>query len=371
MKFKTFGNTRYRIPLIGQGTGIGGNKARSTVYDSMHVEALRLGIDLGMSFIDTAEEYGNGQAELTVAKAVKGLRDKVFISTKFSPQHSAYDDVLQAAEGSLRRLGTDYIDLYQIHWPNPRIPWEDTLKAMNALVESGKVRYIGVCNVGLKGLRKILDYLLDASLASVQLEYNLFDRSIEKDIIPFCQEKNISVIAYSPLDQGRVVLGGKKSECLKQIAEKYNRTVPQIILNWLTSHPLVSAIPNSINPDHLRENASAVDFDLPVEDSKTIDVVFVQQPELISVNKIKVVDDRNPGGCQTIQDAIDNKMRFIPSPIELSKEILSGEGIKPVRVKRLGVTDNGYDFCLLEGRVRYWAWMIAYGDVKPIPAYIR
>lgn len=371
MKFKTFRDKAYKISAIGQGTGIGGYKAKLTIYNNSHVEALRLGIDLGMNLIDTAEEYGDGQAEITVGKAVKGLRDKVFIATKFSPRHSSYNDVLRAAENSLRRLQTDYIDLYQIHWPNPCMPLEDTLRAMCVLVKSGKVRHIGICNFMISGIKNILAFLSDIQLASIQLEYNLFDRSIEKNILPFCQERNISVIGYSPLDQGRVVSGDKKTTLLQQLAEKHDKTIAQIILNWLVSHPGVVVIPNATNQAHLRENAVAADFNLSKEDKKLIDDIFIQEPEQISVSKIKVIDNKNPNSYRTVQDAIENRMRFVPSPLELSKEILAGEEIKPIRVRRLNVNKDGYEFDLLEGRVRYWAWVIAYGNAKAIPAYIR
>ena len=194
-----------------------------------------------------------------MARAVEGVRNKVFIATKVSPENLSYDDVIRSAERSLHRLKTDYIDLYQIHWPNPKIPVSETMHAMEQLVTEGKIRFIGVSNFSLKELKEEEKYLPKHPIVSTQTEYNLFDRTIENDILPYCEQKGILTIAYSPLDQGRIASGDDKIKRLKVIADKYNKTIAQIALNWLIAHPTVITIPKATNPNHIKENATSAD----------------------------------------------------------------------------------------------------------------
>ena len=229
MRYKELGKDHIKIPVIGQGCmGIGGYFSKDLREDDRQVRALRFGIELGMTLIDTAEVYGNGHSEELVGKAIQGMRDKVFVATKFSPEHNSYDDVLSSAEGSLRRLKTDYIDLYQIHWPNPNIPIDETMKAMDKLLRDGKIRYVGVSNFSIRELKEAEAAFSGSAIASVQTEYNLFDRSIEDDILPYCQKKNIITIAYSPLDQGKICSGSEKTKVFEKIAEKYSGPLPGI-----------------------------------------------------------------------------------------------------------------------------------------------
>lgn len=373
MKFKTLGNTSQKIPVIGRGTGIGGYLAKTATYGEKHIRALRLGIDLGMTLIDTAEEYGNGRAEEIVGKAIKGIRDKVFIATKFSPEHNSYNYVLRSAENSLRRLQTDYVDLYQIHWPNPNIPIEETMKAMERLLNEGKIRYIGVCNFSLDELKEAQTALTNEGIVSIQVEYNLFDRSIEKNILPYCEQKNITTIAYSPLDQGRIASGDEKMRVLKSVAAKYGKTAAQVTLKWLLTHQTVIVIPNSTNEKHIVENSSSVDFELLNEDFKEINKIFKQECIYIPSDKIRVFagGEKNLRVYQTVEDAIANKMGFVPSPRDLSKHIQKGGDIKPIRLIRTNDKSGKYEFDLVEGRIRYWAWVIAHKGRVSIPAYIR
>lgn len=374
MKYKKLGKKHTKIPVIGQGCiGIGSYMSIEPFQDDNHIEALRLGIELGMTFIDTAEIYGYGNSEKIVGRAIKGIRDKVFIATKVSPEHLSSNNLLKSAEESLRRLKTDYIDLYQIHWPNPRIPISETIRAMEQLLKEQKIRYVGVSNFSLKELKEARAAISEDEIVSVQVEYNLFDRTIENNILPYCEAESITTIAYSPLDQGKIASGDRKTATLQMLANKYGRTMAQVALNWLVSHPSVIAIPKSTNPDHIKENAFSTDFELSNADFKEISEVFAQECVYVCVDRIRVVvgGQGNRQVYQTAEEAIENKLGFVPSPVDLAQNIREGEFLKPVRVTRSADCSEKYDYDLIEGRIRYWAWVIAYNREKPIAVYIR
>jgi len=374
MKYRNLGKTKTKIPVIGQGSmGIGGYLSHDAQQDDNQVAALKLGIEMGMTFIDTAEGYGQGHAEELLARAIKGIRDKVLVATKFSPEHNSYEAVIKSAEGSLRRLETDYIDLYQMHWPNPAVPMDETISAMERLLKEGKIRYIGVSNLSLTELKKARKAASEGKIVSLQVEYNLFDRTIEDAILPYCEKEGMTTIAYSPLDQGKIADGDEKITVLRKIADKYKKTTAQVALNWLVSHPSVMAIPKATNPEHIRANASSADFALSAEEFQEIARVFVRERVLVPTDRIRVIigGQGNRQVYQTVEDAIANKLGFVPSPAELARDIRAGEALKPVRVVKSTDKTGKYDYDLVEGRIRYWAWVIAYGQEKPIPVYVR
>lgn len=353
--------------------GIGGYLSRDSRQDAAQIKALRLGIELGMTFIDTAETYGNGHSEELVAEAVKGMRNEVFLATKFSPEHNGYDDVLKSAEAGLRRLGTDYIDLYQLHWPNPRIPISETIRAMEQLLNEGKIRYAGVSNLSLKELKEARTAMSAGEIVSIQVEYNLFDRTIENSILPYCQSEGMTAIAYSPLDQGRIASGDKRIKALQEIADRYHVTMSQVALNWLISHPSVVAIPKATSPNHIRQNAASADFELSDEDFMEISKVFAQEYVYVPTDRVCVItgEQGNRRVYQTVEEALENKLGFVPSPADLAQDIRNGEVLKPVRVIKSSDKTGKYDYDLIEGRIRYWAWVIAHKGEKPIPVYVR
>ena len=225
--------------------------------------------------MDTAESYGTEEA---VGRAIKDVRDKVLLATKVSPEHFRRDDVLKAADGSLARLGVDYIDLYQLHWPNPSIPIEETMAAMESLVKAGKVRYIGVSNFSAAQVKAAQAALSKAKIVSNQVEYSLTDRSIEREVLPYCQANGITVIAYSPLARG---LGnfGKGSAALAEVAAKNGKTVAQVALNWCLSHDRVMVIPKSNSAARVEENCGASGWRLSDEDIAALEAAFPSQGE--------------------------------------------------------------------------------------------
>lgn len=277
MEFKELGKSGKSVPVLGLGTwGIGGLSNRNTRRDDEDIRALRLGLELEMRFIDTAEMYSAGHSEELVAKIVNPEREKVFIATKVSPEHLRHDDVIKACESSLRRLETNYIDLYQVHWPNPRIPINETMKAMEHLVAEGKIRHIGVSNFSVRQTREAQQALSKSSLASNQVEYSLLDRSIEPDLLPYAEKENITIIAYTPIAKGRIAEGGrgKRWQILDQITSKYGKTRTQVALNWLIAKKPVVAIPKAGSLDHVRENAGAVGWQMSRADHDMLSEAF-------------------------------------------------------------------------------------------------
>lgn len=367
--FKTLGATQTKIPSIGMGTGTG-FKQVDKQRDRELIYILQKTLDLGTNFIDTAEVYFDGYAEKIIGKAFKKTRAKVFIATKFSPEHSSYKALLKAAEGSLRRLQTDYIDLYQIHWPNPVIPIEETLQALEELVRVGKIKYIGICNFSLR-LLKDIQKASPLPIVSLQTEYNLLERSPEQYLLPYAEKNKITIIAYTPLNSGKILKKGKHSKIFSSLAKKYNKTPSQIILNFLISHSPVVAIPATTNIIHLQENAESTEFMLEKDDIQLLTNTFGTTITNIDTAKIRVANVVGHYAYRTLAQALENKLNFFPSPQMLSAGIQKGDFLKPVKVRRIPKRDGNFEYELLDGRIRYWAWVIAFHGKKPVPAILE
>lgn len=274
MEFKRLGNTDVEVAAVGMGTwGIGGFSNRITSADRHQAEALRHGIELGMTHIDTAESYAAGHSEEVVGEAVRGVRDRVFIATKVSPQNFHYDDVIKAAEGSLRRLKVNHVDLYQLHWPNPRIPIKETMSAMEHLLQNGRIRFIGVSNFSVSQMREAQEGLSKAEIVSNQVEYSLMNREIEREVLPYCEKEKISIIAYSPLARGEL-LSGRSKQILHEVSSKYGKTPAPVALNWLLSKSNVVTIPKATRIEHLEENAGATGWEISNDDANLLDKSF-------------------------------------------------------------------------------------------------
>jgi diketogulonate reductase-like aldo/keto reductase len=269
-----------KIPVLGLGTWeIGGGMSTDTSRDNEGITAIRKAIELGYTHIDTAEMYGAGHSEELIGIAINDFeRDSLFITTKVLPEHLRYKDVIKAAEGSLKRLKTDYIDLYLIHIPNPKIPIKETMQAMDYLVEQKKIRFIGVSNFSVTQLKEAGRHT-ENKIVNNQIEYNLLTRhsgmynvNIESEIIPYCQENEIIITAWKPLVKG--ILFREKNKLLEEIALKYNKTLAQIAINWLISKKNIITIPKSTNIEHLKENLGALGWKLEPEDIKRLDEEF-------------------------------------------------------------------------------------------------
>ncbi len=244
-------------------------------HDDAAIEALKLGLDLGMSLIDTAEMYAAGHSEELVSRALEGRRSSAFVASKVSPSHFAFDDVTRSARMSLKRLGVEQIDLYQLHWPNPKIPITETMRAMEKLVNDGLIKRIGVSNFSINQMREAQQALSKEQIVSNQVEYSLLERSVEYEIVPYCANQGITVIAYSPLAQGRIPMGlGRSFVALDQVASRVRMSRTQVALSWLLHHDRVVVIPKAVKREHLKENADVGELKLNDEDYETLGRIF-------------------------------------------------------------------------------------------------
>ena len=271
MLFKELGKTGRQIPALGLGTwGIGGFETPDYSKDEEYVQILEKAIEMGFTHIDTAEYYAAGHTEEIVGKAMKKFnRSDLFIVSKVWPNHLRERELLSSLENSLRRLQTNYIDLYLIHWPNPDIPLEETFTAMARAVDGGLIKYVGVSNFD----RKLLEEAISKSKVPIvcdQVLYNVEERGPEKDgLLNFCQKEGITLTAYSPLNRG--ILSMRVKNELEKISKKYGATIFQIMLAWLISKNKVVAIPKAGRIEHLRENLKVLDLRLSEEEIRLID----------------------------------------------------------------------------------------------------
>lgn len=362
---RQFDDLGLTLPPVGQGTmGIGGYYEKDCTRDAEWIAGLRRGVDLGLTLIDTAEVYGAGHAEELVGQAIEEVRDEVFLVSKFSAEHSHMSDVIAAAERSLRRLGTDRIDLYQPHWPNPSIPFEETAEALDRLVQSGKVRFVGLSNFSFHEMQHATAILNPITARIVQQEYNLIDRTIEEQLLPYCKTTQTIILAYSPFLQGKMVPEDSRKTVLYDLAKKYERTIAQIILAWLLRERHVVVIPKGSTGTHVEEFAAVKDFCLDAEDIHRISDAYAPRISWIPVSQISV----QGGGYTSSEEALANPLGFDPSPQILAESILMGNMLKPVKVTQV-VTEDAY--ILTEGKIRFWAWVLAYGRRSLIPAFVE
>ncbi|MDO7841728.1 aldo/keto reductase [Sphingomonas immobilis] len=253
------------VPCLGQGTWNMGERSQSRDDE---IRALRVGIELGMTLIDTAEMYGDGATETLVGEAIAGLRDQVFLVSKAYPQNASRDRLARACEASLRRLGTDRLDLYLLHWRG-RIPLSETVEAMEALRRDGKIRHWGVSNLDTDDMIELLS-AGGAVCVADQILYNLTRRGPEHALIPWLEQHDMAVMAYSPVEQGRLI-GDQK---LATIAAEAQLTPGQLALAWTLRQPNLVAIPKASDVTHVRENRAAADVVLDRVTLDKLDAVF-------------------------------------------------------------------------------------------------
>lgn len=255
------------IPVLGQGTWMLGEDPDRRADE---IRALRLGLDLGMTLIDTAEMYGDGAAEELVAEAIAGRRDEVFLVSKVLTQNASRHGTLKACERSLKRLGTDYLDLYLLHWRG-RVPLGESIEAFDVLMKTGRIRNWGVSNFDVDDMEELVALPGGAAVATNQVLYNLTRRGIERDLIPWSGKFGMPLMAYSPIEQGRLM----RHPVLRMVAERHADTTPaQIALAWVLRQPDICAIPKAGNSAHVRENRGAVEVRLTKQDMADLDRAF-------------------------------------------------------------------------------------------------
>lgn len=315
METRPLGTSALQITPILMGTWQAGKRMWAGIEDSETIKAIRAAYDAGITTIDTAEVYGEGHSEQIVAKALSEVRDRVVYASKVFANHLKYDLVIEACDRSLTNLKTDYIDLYQIHWPSGSfnsevVPIEETLQALDELKEAGKIRAIGVSNFSLEQLEEAMQY---SRIDSLQPPYSLFWRQAERDLVPYCVANKISILAYSSLAQG--LLTGKFSlghqfaegdhrsanvlfqgdnfqraqnalEQLRPIAKAHNCTLAQLSLAWLTAQPQTNAIVGARNAQQATDNAHAAKVNLSQEEIQEIDQIGRQVTDYLDDNPV-------------------------------------------------------------------------------------
>ncbi|GGE13106.1 hypothetical protein GCM10011390_35250 [Aureimonas endophytica] len=255
------------VPVIGQGTWM---MAEGRHRREDEIAALRAGIDAGMVLIDTAEIYAHGKSEELVGEAIRGRRDEVFLVSKVAPHHASRDGARRACEASLRRLGTDRLDLYLLHWPGS-IPLAETVEALRGLKRDGLIRQWGVSNFDVEDMEELFAIPGGSDCATNQILYNLEERGAEFDLLPWLAERAVPVMAYSPVGQGGALLD---HPALARVAKRRNATPAQIALAFLVEGDDIVAIPKAGTLAHVRQNASAAEIVLTREDRQDLDAAF-------------------------------------------------------------------------------------------------
>ncbi|MBM7357067.1 aldo/keto reductase [Lelliottia amnigena] len=259
------------VPAIGQGTWYMGENASQRRNE---VDALRAGIDLGLTLIDTAEMYADGAAEEVVGEAIKGQREKVYLVSKVYPWNAGGQKGIAACDASLRRLGTDHIDLYLLHWRG-NFGLNETVELMEALQQQGKIGRWGVSNLDYDDMQELWSVTGGTACATDQVLYHLASRGIEYDLLPWCQQQNMPVMAYCPLAQaGRLRSGLMTHPVVNDIARNHQASAAQILLAWVISHKGVMAIPKAATLEHVTENAGALRIALSAEELLKLDHAF-------------------------------------------------------------------------------------------------
>jgi diketogulonate reductase-like aldo/keto reductase len=273
MEYRRFGPTQRLVAVIGQGTWYIENGGRASA-----IAALRRGLDLGMTHVDTAELYGEGAAEEVVGEAIRGRREEIFLVSKVVPQNASRAGTLLACERSLARLQTDHLDCYLLHWRGPH-PLEDTFTAFEQLRRAGKILSWGVSNFDVSDLEEARALAGEGRIACDQVLYHLKERAIEHAVLPWCETHEVAAVGYSPFGHGnfpdpRTPAG----RVLAQIAAAHRATPRQVALRFLVRHPSVFAIPKASTPEHAEENAGAGSLRLSAGEIELIDQAFPRGP---------------------------------------------------------------------------------------------
>lgn len=273
MQTRPFGWTGVPVPIIGQGTW----QMETDDHDDV-VRAIRRGLDLGLTHLDTAEMYGSGAVERIVGEAIAGRREEVFLASKVLPHNASRKGTLRACEESLARLRTDHLDLYMLHWPGTH-PLEETLGAFEDLVRAGKIRFWGVSNFDVEELDLALAIAGEDRIACNQVLYHLNERAIEHAVIPWCEAHRVPVVAYSPFGSGDFPAEGSRAgRALAAVARARGATARQVALAFLARRPGVFAIPKAGRPEHVEDNARAGELALAPADIAALEEAFPRGP---------------------------------------------------------------------------------------------
>jgi len=363
MNYTNLGSSEIKISKIGLGTLF--NNKRKDIKKLSKI--ISRSYELGINFIDTAAIYNQGKTEALIGETIKKEREKFIIATKNLPSQNSYNDILNSADKSLKRLKTDYIDLYQIHWPNHKINIEQTAEALDHLVKTGKIRKIGICNMNLTETELYLKHL-KKNLVSIQNEYNLIQTFEDGYIKKLVKNNNTTFIAYSPFFNGRIFGNTKQKKIISGLSKKYNKSVSDIVLNWITNKSKnFIAIPATLKIKNLINNSNSQNFKM---DDKDLSMISDKCDLKTNNLKVKEIDFNNQNISSNILYAKMNKNNFYPSPLELSQHLKNTKILKPIKVMKFKNREKKIKYQLIEGNLRYLSWILAYGENSKIPCLI-
>ncbi len=368
------GSTGERMFPVGQGTnGFGSRLHHDAGAVRARQDAISAGIERGITLVDTAEMYGGGFAEECLAPVLEGRRDQVFLATKFSPRRrNPRAAVLESLEGSLKRLGTDHVDLFQLHHPDPGVPASELLAGMADAVAQGKARFLGVSNVTCDELAQARA-CLGGALVSVQVEYSPFDRSAEDVLLPWAAAHAVTVLAYSPLGHGSLHFSVEATAELLDVCRRCGCTLHQLVLRWVIRHAHVIALTKSSNSRHQAENAAAADVELSPEDQALVDRHLRYLPDRVSPARIRPDSETGRATYRTLEEAERNRLQLVPSPADVASLVRAGHAAKPIRLVTPREPEAAFTFEPYDhfGELRkYWSWIMVHGPERPMPAII-
>lgn len=363
---------RTKISAVALGASGTGTAERATIgSDIARIRLFRTALELGINIFDTAELYGGGYSEKLLGRAFSPCRESVFICSKFNPCNASMTGIARAVEGSLRRLGTDYIDLYQIHWPTPFIHFSETWSALERLLDEGKIRYFGVGNCSYE---EFLDCqtLSGEKVAAVELPFNITETAAVKPFLSWSRNNGKRIFAYSPLRQGRLCRSISHTRMLKKITKKHGVSENQLVLAWIMSHPGVVPVFQTSSLEHLQANLEALRVSLEFEEVIELEKAYADSPIKIRLSKIKIGGLEGRDCYSTCAEALENRFDWIPSPALLAERIRQGFNPPPLR---LVGPDDTQMYCLdcydFSGEMKkYWAWRLVADEHAKVPAYI-
>jgi len=361
----------YNLTPMGIGAmGFGGYFTKDLKNNSQQVRLIEEACDLGVNVIDTAEVYGQGASEETIGKTSQSVRNNLFIMSKFSPENSKPSDIFKSIDASLKRIKRDYLDVYQPHWPQPGVRVEETLEILEKLKSLGKIRFSGLSNFTSQQINSIALEKYN-SLRFLQCERNPVEHNLADDLIPIANSLDGVIIAYSPFREGQIFKSIKFAE-FESFAMSLGFTPSQLILAWGMANGKTIVIPKVSSLKHLRENVESMQISLSNSDIDYISDLF--KPQIIQILPKDIIPDISVKEDQrliykSLEEAKNNIYNLSPGPMEILREIQENQGLlhKAIKVKEIN-KDGRY--VLLDGRLRFWAWVILNGWHKPIDSII-
>lgn len=365
MIYKKLGSSAIKVSSLGIGTnGIGNfqNNSREKTYNRQKI--YKFALDNDINLFDSAELYGEGYAEYILGKTFKGKRSQVVITSKVNPDNCTHIRLKKAIKESLKRLQTNYIDLYQIHWLNPFVDLEETMNTLEELVLGGYIKAVGVCNFSIPMVIEAAKFLKKIKIASNHIEINLFNQHELINNFDFYTENKISLIGYGALNHLNFILNKRQKVFLDNLQKKYNKNLPQILIGYFTSFENLILLTRTDNMEHLKNNLDSFSFTLTKEELQNFRNLFKFRLQNIPLRSIKIPKKFNNF------DILKNSDRLIPSPLIIAQTYVKYNFFKPLKVQEKDgnyCLDN-YDFY---GELKkYFAWNLLYGFSKPIPSIV-